>query len=302
MGDPSVEDATDSIALAWAKRFWRENWALYECRSSEPELPESGGGEDGVLRTVRQAREEWGKQAAKLESEFLSAATSSDPDLYVPDRHEVLSGITYRMLRSATMLVDSPRLWSMEYGASVLRSVIEALIVLKWLVKKDDPALYERFKNYGRGRVKLLKLHLEEYRDSLGDVPKEVDDQIKYLEALVNQDIWEEFQDISIEGSFSGIDTRRMAEQVDLMTEYRLLFAPASANVHGEWGAIDQYALDVCRNPLHRWHRIPQVDVGTALGPGLVETVLEFLGRLVDAYTAAIQVEPEMGTIAGDEH
>jgi hypothetical protein len=79
---------------------------------------------------------------------------------------------------------------------------------------------------------------------------------------LINQDLWEELQDISLEGTFSGVNTRKMAEHVGMLTEYKLVFAPASSNVHGEWGTLEQYALAVCRNPLHRGHRVPR-DVHT---------------------------------------
>jgi hypothetical protein len=146
------------------------------------------------------------------------------------------------MLRALFVLINDPGIWTMEHGASYIRALVEARITLKWLVQQDDAALYERFKSYGRGRLKLLKLHLEEYRDGLSGPSPDLDSHIEYLEALVNQDLWEEFQDISVEGNFAGVDTRRMAEQVGMVTEYRLVFAPASANVHGEWAALDQYA------------------------------------------------------------
>jgi hypothetical protein len=159
--------------------------------------------------------------------------------------------------------------------------------VFKYLVQQNDEALYSRFKDYGRGRLKLLKLHLEEYRDSLDDPSPDLDRNIEYLDVLVNQDIWEEFQDISIEGNFAGIDTRKMADQVGLLSEYRLLFAPASSNVHGEWAALDQYVLAVCQNPLHRRHRIPRSDLGIRLGPELVESALSIANQLVNDYSHA---------------
>jgi hypothetical protein len=79
-----------------------------------------------------------------------------------------------------------------------------------------------------------------------------------------------------------------MAEATDLLTEYRLLFAPMSANVHGEWTALDQYVLAPCLNPLHRGHRIPNTDTTLFLGPELVETALEILGELVNEYVTSI--------------
>lgn len=191
------------------------------------------------------------------------------------------------MLRSLSVLIGYPALWTMEHGSSITRALLESRIVLKWLIQRNNPELYTRFKDYGRGRINLLKLHLEEYRNSLEDPSPDLDRNIEYLNALVNQDIWEEFQDISIEGSFAGIDTRKMAEQVGLLSEYRLLFAPASASVHGEWGALDQSVLTVCENPLHRHHRIPRADLHIRLGPELVDSALSIAHQLIGDYIHA---------------
>lgn len=274
----------DSPSLAWAKYFWRQNWTLYKC-TTHNEQPSDN--EDSSRDVIIAARREWQAELAEIQKKFDETAQRTDPDLYNSDRYEVLTGITLRMLRSLSVLIRYPALWTMEHGSSITRSLIESRIVLKWLIQQNDPALYARFKDYGRGRLKLLKLHLEEYRDSLDNPSPDLDRNIEYLNALVNQDIWEEFQDISIEGNFAGVDTRKMADQVGLLSEYRLLFAPASASVHGEWAALDQYVLTVCENPLHRWHRIPRDDLDIRLGPELVESALSIGYQLADDYSHA---------------
>lgn len=277
----------NSYDLEWARSFWRQNWRLYSCdiptvAQQQPE-PESEGA--SRISTVRR---HWTERLDELTERFLSKSRSVDPDLYSPDRHEVLTGLVYRQLRTLSIMVNYPALWTMEHGSAMIRSVLEARIVVKWLLHRNDPALFARFEDYGRGRLKLLKLHLEEYRDSLETPPEGLDEQIEYFDALVNSEIWEEFQDISIEGSFAGVDTRRMAEQVGLLTEYRLVFAPASAAVHGEWNSLDQYVLSQCENPLHRRHRIPNSDPMLRLGPDVVQTALGMLEGLVDEYDAGI--------------
>lgn len=280
-----AEDGADTPALAWARTFWRQNWKLYMCKTSgdQPSGSELRASKDSITAAQRQ----WHAELDDLQKSFDQTAQHVDPDLYTPDRYEVLTGITLRMLRSLSVLIGYPALWTMEHGSSITRALLESRIVLKWLIQRNDPELYSRFKDYGRGRIKLLKLHLEEYRDSLEDPSPDLDRNIEYLNALVNQDIWEEFQDISIEGNFAGIDTRKMAEQVGLLSEYRLLFAPASASVHGEWGALDQYILTVCENPLHRHHRVPRADLHIRLGPELVDSAFSIAHELVEDYLHA---------------
>jgi len=281
----SSPDGSDGPALAWAKTFWRQNWKLYKCKTSSDQASDSDM--RASKGTITAAQREWHTELDDLQKIFDQTAQHVDPDLYNPDRYEVLTGITLRMLRSLSVLIGYPALWTMEHGSSITRALLESRIVLKWLFQRNDPELFARFKDYGRGRIKLLKLHLEEYRDSLTDPPPDLDRNIEYLNVLVNQDIWEEFQDISIEGNFAGIDTRKMAEQVGLLSEYRLLFAPASASVHGEWGALDQYVLSICENPLHRHHRIPRSDLSIRLGPELVESAISIASQLVGDYAQA---------------
>lgn len=284
-----AEDGADTPSLAWARTFWRQNWKLYKCKTSgdQPTGSELRASKD----TISAAQRQWLTELDEIQKTFDQTAQHVDPDLYNPDRYEVLTGITLRMLRSLSVLIGYPALWTMEHGSSITRALLEARIVLKWLIQRDDPELFSRFKDYGRGRIKLLKLHLEEYRDSFEDPSPDLDRNIEYLNVLVNQDIWEEFQDISIKGNFAGIDTRKMAEQVGLLSEYRLLFAPASASVHGEWGALDQYVLTVCVNPLHRHHRIPRGDLHIRLGPELVDSALSIAHQLVDDYVGAFDKE-----------
>jgi hypothetical protein len=235
-----------------------------------------------------QARAAWTARLDEISNELRTVARQADPDLYSPDRHEVLTGIACRVLRDLYVLINYPALWTMEHGASYMRSLVEARIVLKWLITKNDPTLYARFKSYGRGRLKLFKLHLEEYRDGLDYPLPELDAHIERLEALVNQDIWEEFQEIRLDGTFADVNTRKMAEQAGMLTEYRLFFAPASSNVHGEWIAVDQYALAVCKNPLHRNHRIPREELSILLNPELVESALGHASALVNDYVSSL--------------
>ena len=275
-----------AAGVRWAKSFWRQNWSLYACMPTEPAVPTSAS-EDGIPPWKAQ-QDAWAADLAGIEQRFVEAEGAADPDLYRPDRHEVLTGITYRHLRAVSAIARYPGFWTMEHGASTIRNLVEARIIQKWLISKADESYFSKFKDYGRGHLKLHLLHMREFRDSIeGDAP-ELDEEIAYMEALLNRDRFEEFQAISIEGNFAGTNLRQMADSTDLLTVYRLLHAPMSANVHGEWTALDRYALAPCLNPLHRDHRILNTNTTVLLGPRLVDTALGILGELVNEYVTSI--------------
>jgi hypothetical protein len=89
-------------------------------------------------------------------------ARTTDPDLYDPDRHEVLSGLTAHGLRVAIAVASNPAIWIGEFSAPLLRVITEILIVLTWLGTPEGhpPGIYARYKDFGRGHLKLMKCTL----------------------------------------------------------------------------------------------------------------------------------------------
>lgn len=267
----------------WAKEFWRRNWSLYECTEDESTPSEHEDDEKEMIKYHKQLQARF----ADLTEKFFKAA-SADPDLYDPVRHEVLSGIVSRSRRAVTIVLGNPMMWSSEHGSGVVRALVEARIVLKWLLHKNDSSLYIKFQEYGRGHLKLLKLHLEAYVDKQEDPNQELIANIAELDSVVNRDISEEFQNISIEPNFAGTSVRKMAEEVGMADDYRFLFAPASSAFHGEWPALDQFALVQCQNPMHRGHRIVQKNDGVFIGSHLVNITLNELEDLISLYESGI--------------
>lgn len=207
-----AKEEPDSLSprAAWAQTFWRSNWRVFPCRISDAEELRPSGDQ------VRASLDEFTGAVDRLWHNFDDVALTADPDLFNPDRYEVLTGITARCLRTLVAAIESPASWTAEHSAPLVRSMAEALITISWLLRRDDAALYARFKDYGRGRLKLLKLHLEEHADGLDQVPADLAEQLSRLDALVNEDLSEEFQDINLSGTFSGVDIRKMAYEVGL--------------------------------------------------------------------------------------
>lgn len=267
--------------------------AFEEQVAADRELSEDGDGAAHVIYW-RRALDDARATVDAIQEEFQKLAERTDPDLYNPDRYDVLTGLVSRTLRYLSVFAGYPPLWTMEHGAPLLRALIEARIVLRFLIRRDDSDLYSKFKAYGMGKLKLLKLHLEKLLDEQNDPPADLIEYVEYLDALVNQDVMEEFQVIDVGGNFAGVDTRRMATEADLDQEYRLVFAPASSNVHGEWSIIDEYVFVRCQNPAHRRHRILGRDRDHRAGSMFVQSLYMHAELLVDDYRDATESQRKL--------
>ncbi len=275
---------TESDAVRWAKQFWRSNWKIFPCST-----PSSSRQHAISTSEADQIAERFWEQWSDIHHRFVAVSKTADPDLYSPERFEVLTGLTAMALRTLARVVRTRALWSIEHGSFSLRQIVESLIVLTWLISRDQDDLYLKFKAYGRGHLKLQKLHLQELLESTADPALELQLYYDQLAELVNQDLWEEFQEISLQGSFAGLNTRDMAREVGMEHEYNWVFAPASAASHGEWAYLDMHALDRCQNPLHRWHRIPRGELTSPVGLYLLESACQLTDRMVATYGDAVQ-------------
>lgn len=268
----------------WAQMFWRENWRLFPCDLPEESL-EGEVGIDGDVDAIRGA-------AADSVERVLRAAQAADPDLYDPDRYEIMTGLALRGTRLAVAAATIVPLWHGEFGSPIARSVVESLIVFRWLEAQaqDRPALYREYKDFGRGRLKLLKLHVDKMVEDAEDPDEELIAYAAALEREVNQDLSEEFQDIDL-GTFGDVPVREMAKAINMDDEYKLIFAPMSSDTHGEWPALDRYVLQRCRNGAHRGHRVPRRKIGGPIA-SVVEVTVGLAQQLADAYeTAFVSLE-----------
>lgn len=137
-------------------------------------------------------------------------------------------------------------------GRLVLRTVVEAMITLRYLRMKDDPALWLSFRVFGSGQAKLAFLQALE---ASGDVPGFV--EMDTLQQIANEDTWQEFLQIDL-GHWASSNLRTLAIQSETKDVYDRYYAWTSNAAHAHWAAIRDSSLVTCHNPLHRFHRIPR--------------------------------------------
>ena len=108
-----------------------------------------------------------------------------------------------------------------------------------------------------------------------------IDDVLDYLQAHVDADVGEEFQPIDL-GPFET-DLRQKAIEAGLKRDYDLVFAHACAEVHGEWASLDRFYLVRCANPLHRGHRVANLNPTRYLALGAVDMVIRYAFEMTQA-------------------
>ena len=85
-----------------------------------------------------------------------------------------------------------------------------------------------------------------------------------------------------------------MAEEVGELDSYTHLFQISSGVTDGEWWSIEDYALQRCVNPLHRFHLVPSFNLyDPQWDPRFPDLLLGHLEALIAVAVAGLVV-PEV--------
>ena len=158
-----------------------------------------------------------------------------------------------------------------------MRTVVEVRINLKYLIDKNQPKLWEKWRDYGAGQAKLSILKYED----MVEPPEYID--LSTISGIAFEDKGPEFVNINLAG-WSGVDVRKMSERVAVKEVYDRHYPITSGFVHGTWGAIREAVWETCANPLHRLHRRPNRNSLYETVESAAELVDEILQHLEDIY------------------
>ena len=172
-----------------------------------------------------------------------------------------------------------------------LRTVLECYITLAYLLKRDEPSLWQSYRVYGAGQAKLSFLKLVETEDA----PSYISPQT--LEVLANEDQWQEYLKIDL-GHWDKSNLRQISETAGVKADYDAFYSWPSAYAHGHWGPVRDSVLTVCMNPLHRLHRIarPTARVLNDVLPdvcAIFDKILGLVDRAYPSFSKTISVGAE---------
>lgn len=192
------------------------------------------------------------------------------------DKFDVIIGsITYAL--KVFCEVNDNNLGNGVLGRPAVRMLIEILIILKYLLKRenDHPKIWIEYKLYGIGKYKLvlLKARESELEESAHFVPSLVD-------ILVNEIKWEEFIDVDLK-YFDKQGIREKSIEVGEKYLYDLFYDYDSSFAHGLWGAIRETSMLKCNNASHQYHIVPDIFAVQNL-PDVKADCFNIMMRLLD--------------------
>jgi hypothetical protein len=196
----------------------------------------------------------------------------TDESTAIEAEHDAIFGFGFYALRLLDELVATNLSRGM-IGRLALRSGVEAFITLSYLIKKDVPEMWDKYRNYGIGKMKLSYLRTRDLQDK----PSFIDE--KFLKDIANEDRWEEFSDIAL-GDWTDADLRKRSEEAGCKDIYDAYYDWTSSFSHSNWGAIREANFAMCANPLHRLHLIPSVTVYPL--PGVLEDVVKITNLILE--------------------
>lgn len=241
-------------AFTWGDSFWRTNGRISMCEIED----------GGKVQPDRTAQDEVISQLTaryEMAAGAFFDAIQRDHQKCFPDPSEfaktsVLSGLLARASALGLDMLTEQSVWKAEIGGILLRCLCETLILLAWMLHKDEKELYQRFVQYSLGQQDLYGLKLEGYKGyreafqalRLGD-EKLADEMAK--------DSWDaQMRTINL-GNWADTDTRKMAEEGGTKVYYDLVFSLCSADVHSQFVSLARWNMVPCKNPLHNYHLLP---------------------------------------------
>lgn len=246
----------------WPKYFWRHNYDLVPCLPSQLSIR---GAVELKEQDAKPLYDVLSKNAQQAVDYLKGLAVRVRCDLYDPTRDEILLGLFARVTRLYTLVGLDPALWPRDISGILLRCITDTAICFCYLGQRGTPEEFQAFKRYGEGKEKLLMLHLQDQYATETSLEGQTAEQIaQALGGGFNP----ELIDIELD-NWTKDSARDLAIKAGMERFYRLVYDPASSDLHGTWVSLKHSNLQHCAQVLHRFHRLPTYTEA----PAFVETL-----------------------------
>lgn len=237
------------IGDGWARYFWNRGKALAPLRTDAEKLvlPDS---DDPIISFCR----DYDCHMRSLLDKLWRALPI---DIFESEPFEVIGALLSRQSNLAIILATTPDLWNFSAGPLFLRAMVDCYISVAWILR-DPLDRSRKFISYGLGQEKLqvehLKSELEELEEN--EEKNRLRRSIDAREGWINSQRFAFLQEVDV-GSWSGLNTRKMAEESECLDLYRFAYTPWSQAAHGIWNHVGQFNSKISPEPLHKHLRHP---------------------------------------------
>lgn len=211
-------------------------------------------------------------------------------DLMRPELHEVVGSLLARQVTLVTQIARAPSAWNAHLAPIVLRSMTDVYITLAWILR-DPLERSRKFILYGLGQQKLILEHRKAQLVTDGRDP-ERDPMVQATEAWLTAQRFPFLTEVNV-GSWSGLTVREMAEEAGCLDLYRYAYLPFSAATHSMWHHTSRLNLEICENPLHRYHKVP-VDPDLDIDPDYLYRAAKYVGKAFRLFDTTFGVQCDL--------
>src|SRR3989344_2680570 len=211
-------------------------------------------------------------------------------DLLQNEIHEVVGALLARQVTLARQMAQCPTIWNGHIAPIILRAMADVFISLAWVLK-DPLDCSRKFVLYGLGQAVL---QLEHRKSQIVDREPTAEEKtlIEASEAWINSQRFSFLTDVNV-GSWSGISTRKMAEEAGCLDFYNYVYNPFSACAHSMWHHVARYNLRQCANPLHQYHQVPE-DPDFPIDPHNFYLAAKYLEKTFHAFDEKFSIKVDV--------
>lgn len=170
--------------------------------------------------------------------------------------YEVNGGLLCRQVILMRHFAIARAAWNSDLAPIFHRTQIDNFISLSWILL--DPL--ERAKKYiyhGLG-VEKLNINARKEQLKLDGYEDNNDPLIEYSQAWLSSQRYDFLTEVNF-GSWSGISTKKMAEESNNIQLYNYSYQPFSSTSHNMWNHIGKMCMRQSENPLHKLLHIPTI-------------------------------------------
>lgn len=166
----------------------------------------------------------------------------------------VVGVLLARQLTLAREVARNPMAWNHHIAPILMRAMADVFISAAWILE-DPQERAKKFVEYGLGQEKLQVEHRKADLKERGEY-EDFKERIESAEAWITSQRHIFVLDVEL-GSWSGMSTRKMAEECGCLDFYNYVYRDFSGCGHSMWHHVGKFNLRQCDNPLHGYHGIP---------------------------------------------